>query len=223
MLTKAMEWGLMKENPARTVKLFRKTRHRDRFLSYEEIDGFLAHIPAHQQAMMQFALLTGLRKANVLNLKWSQVDLSHACVHISADEAKGGRDLRLPLAPEAVELLAKLSRHTGSNYVFCKEDGRPYRDIHSGFRLAVSKAGLKDVTIHTLRHTVESHLVMNGVDLATVKELLGHRDIRTTLNYAYLAQDHKRQAIGKLGKMLTNMLTKPTEEEKGLPLEAVTP
>uniref|UniRef100_A0A7V4LBV5 Site-specific integrase n=1 Tax=Desulfobacca acetoxidans TaxID=60893 RepID=A0A7V4LBV5_9BACT len=223
MFNKAIEWGLMKENPAKTVKLFRKTRNRDRFLNQEEIIRFLAHLPGHQQAMMQFALLTGLRKANILNLKWSQVDLGHASLHIPADEAKGGRDLRLPLAPEAVELLSGLPRHPESDYVFYKENGRPYRDIYSGFRLAVKKAGLEDVTIHTLRHTVGSHLVMNGVDLATVKDLLGHRDIRTTLRYAHLAQDHKRQAIGKLGRMLTNMLTNPAEKEKGLRLVTVTP
>jgi len=223
MFTKAIEWGLIKENPARTVKLFRKTRQRDRFLSHEEMVRFLANVPAHQQAMMQFALLTGLRKSNVLNLKWSQVDLRHACLHIPADEAKGGRDLRLPLAKEAVQLLAALPRHPGSDYVFCKEDGCPYRDIYSGFRLAVKKAGLQDVTIHTLRHTVGSHLVMNGVDLATVKDLLGHRDIRTTLRYAHLAQDHKRQAIGKIGSIFTNIFTKPAEKEKESQLKAVTP
>jgi integrase len=223
MFTKAIEWGLMKENPAKPVKLFRKTRQRDRFLSHEEIARFLAHIPAHQQAMMQFALLTGLRKTKVLNLKWGQVDLAHATLHIPADEAKGKRDLRLPLAAEAVQLLAGLPRHPESDYVFCKENGRPYRDIYSGFRRAVKKAGLEDVTVHTLRHTVGSHLVMNGVDLLTVKDLLGHRDTRTTLRYAHLAQDHKRKAIGKYGNIFTDIFTKPMEEEKGSRLVSVTP
>ncbi len=214
MFTKAIEWGMTKENSAKPVKLFRKTRQRERFLSQEEIARLLAHLPPHQQAMMQYALLTGSRKANVLNLKWSQVDLSHACVHIPADEAKGGRDLRLPLAPEAVELLTRLPRHPESDYVFCKEDGRPYRNIYSGFRLAVKKAGLKDVTIHILRYTVGSHPVMNGVDLATVKELLGHKDIRTTLRYAHLAQEHKRQAIGKLGAIFTNIFHRTPFDNK---------
>ena len=87
----------------------------------------------------------------------------------------------------------------------------------------MKKAGLENVTVHTLRHTVGSHLVMNGVDLATVKELLGHRDIRTTLRYAHLAQDHKRNAIGKIGNVFTNIFTKPAEEEKGLRLVTATP
>jgi integrase len=122
--------------------------------------------------------------------------------------------------------LKSVPRHPDSCYVFCKTDGKPYKDIYSGFRLAVKRAGIEECTIHTLRHTVGSHLVMNGVDLATVKELLGHRDIQTTLRYAHLAQDHKREAIAKVAKLVvmdTYMDTKPQEEEKGLRLASVTP
>jgi integrase len=77
------------------------------------------------------------------------------------------------------------------------------KDSYSGFGLAVKRAGIQDCTIHTVRHTGGSHLVMNGVDLATVKELLGHRDIQTTLRYAHLAQEHQREAIAKMGKLAT--------------------
>jgi integrase len=220
------EWGMMTENPARTVKPFRKTRKRERFLTEEEIKRLLAHLPDHQRPLIQLALLTGLRRSNLLNLKWEQVNLHQGLLIIPAQEAKGGRDLKLPLAPEAVELLKSIPRHPSSNYVFCKGDGKPYKDIYSGFRLALKRAGIEECTIHTLRHTVGSHLVMNGVDLATVKELLGHQDIQTTLRYAHLAQDHKREAIAKVGKLVamdTYMDTKPQEEEKGLRLASVTP
>ncbi len=209
MFSKAIEWRLMSENPAKPVKPFRRTQKRERFLSQEEMARLLAHLPDHQRPIMQCALLTGLRRSNLLNLKWSQVDLVHRCLTIPAQEAKGGRDLNLPLAPEAVALFQSINRHPTSEFVFCKANGNPYRDIYSGFRSALKKAGIEGCTIHTLRHTVGSHLVMSGVDLATVKELLGHRDIQTTLRYAHLAQDHKREAIGKMGTMLTNVLTSP--------------
>jgi site-specific recombinase XerD len=62
----------------------------------------------------------------------------------------------------------------------------------------VKRAGLEDVTFHTFRHTFASHLVMAGVDLATVKELLGHSTIAMTLRYAHLSQDHKIEAVKKL-------------------------
>jgi integrase len=145
---------------------------------------------------------------------------------IAAQEAKRGQDLKLPLSPEAVDLLRDLPRDPESPFVFCKANGKPYQDIYSGFRLALKRAGLEDCTIHTLRHTVGSHLVMNGVDLATVKELLGHRDIQTTLRYAHLAQDHKQKAIAKIGKMVamdTYMDTKPAEKEEGAKAIALTP
>jgi integrase len=203
MFTKAIEWRMISENPARLVKLFRKTRKRDRFLTQEEISRLLAEIPEHQRSMIRFALLTGLRLGNLLNLRWDQVklhDMQHSYMSISAEEAKGGHDLKLPLAPEAYELLMGLPRHPTSEYVFCKENGEPYKYIYAGFREALKRAGIEDCTPHTLRHTLGSHLVMDGVDLRTVMELLGHQDIQTTMRYAHLAQDHKREAIAKIRK-----------------------
>lgn len=226
MFTKAIEWRMTDENPARTVKQFRKTKKRDRFLTQEEISRLFECLPEHQRPLIQFALLTGLRRANLLNLKWSQVDLMHGLLTIPSEEAKGGRDLKLPLAPEAVELLRNHSRHSESEFIFCKANGEPYKYIYGGFREALKRAGIEDCTIHTLRHTVGSHLVMAGGDIATVKELLGHRNIQTTLRYAHLAQDHKRKAIARLGKLVMNDTyndTKPTEKEKGKRLTSVTP
>jgi integrase len=226
MFTKGIEWRMTTENPARMVKLFRKTRKRERFLTQDEIARLLVELPDHQRPMIQLALLTGLRRGNLLNLRWGQMDLNHGYLHISAQEAKGGHNLKLPLSPEAVELLQDLPRHPTSEYVFCKENGAPYKYIYAGFKEAIKRAGIEDCTPHTLRHTVGSHLVMAGVDLATVKELLGHQDIQTTLRYAHLAQDHKREAIGKIGKLVavdTYMDTKDPAKEKGLRLKAVTP
>jgi thioredoxin reductase len=127
---------------------------------------------------------------------------------------------------EAVELLRSLPRHLTSDYVFFKENGEPYKYIYAGFREAIKRAGIEDCTPHILRHTVGSRLVMAGVDLTTVKELLGHQDIQTTMRYAHLAQDHKRAAIGKIGKLVTmdtNMDTKDQAKEKGLRPKSATP
>jgi integrase len=113
MFNKAIEWRMTSENPARTVKLFRKTKKRERFLSHEEMGLLLNNLPYHQRPLIQFALLTGLRRANLLNLRWEQVDLDNGNLFIPAEETKGKRDLKLPLAPEAVELLRNQARHPG--------------------------------------------------------------------------------------------------------------
>ena len=82
--------------------------------------------------------------------------------------------------------------------VFRNSEGHPYRDISTAFNSAVDRAGIIDFKFHDLRHTFASRLVMRGVDLTTVKELMGHKHINMTLRYAHLAPGHKRSAIAVL-------------------------
>jgi integrase len=84
-------------------------------------------------------------------------------------------------------------------YVFTNpETGKPYDNIHRSWRTALKNAGINDFRFHDLRHTFASHLVMDGQDLTTIKELLGHADISMTLRYAHLAPSHKLAAMARL-------------------------
>ena len=82
--------------------------------------------------------------------------------------------------------------------VFFSSEGGPYRDISTAFNSAVKRARITDFTFHDLRHTFASRLVMRGVDLTTVKELMGHKHINMTLRYAHLSPGHKHSAIAVL-------------------------
>ena len=108
---------------------------------------------------------------------------------------------------------AKLHAAEGDR-VFCNRHGRPYRSYRTAFETAVRRAGIEDFTFHDLRHTFASRLVMAGVDLPTVKELLGHKDITMTLRYAHLSSDHKQAAVRRLEqskvKVPTNFTTPQT-------------
>ncbi len=84
------------------------------------------------------------------------------------------------------------------NYVFCNEDGSAVESIRKSFVRACKKANLENVTIHTLRHTFASHLVMSGVDLKSVQQLLGHSTITTTMIYAHLTPEHLAGTVEKL-------------------------
>ena len=96
------------------------------------------------------------------------------------------------------EALSKLHRHQDSPFVFCNLKGKTYADVRKSFFTACKKSGIINFRFHDLRHTFASHLVMKGVDLATVKKLMGHSDIETTMIYSHLAQDHLSDVVSKL-------------------------
>jgi site-specific recombinase XerD len=86
------------------------------------------------------------------------------------------------------------------------EKGKPYQGVKRSFNSAARRAGIKDFRFHDLRHTFASHLVMSGVDLTTVKDLLGHKTLTMTLRYAHLAPSHKVKAVGVLDKALNEKI-----------------
>ena len=94
-------------------------------------------------------------------------------------------------------------------YVFCNpETGKPYNDVKNAFKGACRRAGINDLHFHDLRHTFASHLVMEGIDITTVKELLGHKTLTMTLRYAHLAATHKAKAVDILDKALNEKSTR---------------
>ncbi len=95
-----------------------------------------------------------------------------------------------------------------SVYVFTGRDGDPYKEIKRSFTTALRKTAIYKATFHSLRHTFASHLVMNGVDLTTVKELLGHKSLNMTLRYSHLAPEHRTKAV----KVLDNVFRNTAEE-----------
>jgi integrase len=93
--------------------------------------------------------------------------------------------------------------------VFCNRHGRPYGFFRTAVEWPVRQAGIQGFTFHDLRHTFASRLVMAGVELPTVKELLGDKEIAMTLRYAHLSSDHKQTAVKKLDKSPSNFHDTP--------------
>lgn len=131
-------------------------------------------------------LFTGARKGNVLRMRWQQLDLSLCLWQIPADEFKNGEDHCLPLSAGA---MAILQRREGVHpvWVFPGDGPRGHLvEAKRAWERIKRRSGLTDVTIHDLRRTVGSYMAINGVDLVTIKETLGHKDLRSTLVYARL-------------------------------------
>jgi integrase len=204
LFTQAITWGKVTENPVKQVRLFREDNARTRFLTEEEEARLLAHCNPHLKPLVITALHTGFRKSELLSLRWANVDFRHRLIKVEAAYTKTHEARSVPMTETLTATLKslKMSAADGStDSVF------GYRNVTKSFVRAVKRAGIVDFTFHDLRHTFASRLVMAGVDLATVKELMGHKHITMTLRYTHLAPGHKRSAIAALDRIAEKVPT----------------
>jgi integrase len=195
MFTKAIEWNMAVDNPVKKVRMFRENPGRIRYLTKPEAQQLLNECAEHLRPIVILALYTGMRLGEILNLKWENIDIRQKSIYIQTTKSGYSRDI--PMAEPVYFALGRVPKI--SEYVFCKKDGTRIQDIRTAFNNAIKRAQIEDFRFHDLRHTFASHLVMNGADLMTVKELLGHRTISMTLRYAHLSPEHKRKAVESLG------------------------
>jgi len=154
----------------------------------------------HIAPMIFIALNTGLRKAELFNLAWENIDFERAILTIAGEMAKNGKTRHIPLNAVALSVLSEWRKQTlGGGLVFinCKT-GKPFNNVNKAWEGILNSAGISKFRWHDMRHHFASKLVMKGVDLNTVRELLGHSDIKMTLRYAHLAPEYKANAVAKL-------------------------
>ena len=208
MISKTVQWDMANEETlkqVRNVKLLEENNKRLRFLTAEECQRLIDCCKPHLKSIVTVALHTGMRKSEILNLKWEQVDLNHGFILLNI--TKNGERREIPVDNTLREMFEKIPHSIESIYVFTDRDGNPYKSVKKSFSTALKKAGIRDFRLHDCRHTYASQMVMNGVDLTTVKDLLGHKSLTMTLRYAHLAPEHKRKAVNILDKVLSNNQT----------------
>jgi len=213
MFTKAVDWNLVEEETlkrVRRVKLLEENNRRLRYLSIEECKTLLdeceklgkknAHY-AHLGPIVITALNTGMRKGEILNLEWDNVDLKQGFILL--DKTKNGERREIPINETLRETLQSIVRRLDGRHVFYDTTTmKPFGNVTRSFTTACKNAKIKDFKFHDLRHTFASHLVMAGVDITTVKELLGHKNLSMTLRYSHLAPSHKVKAVDILDSTL---------------------
>lgn len=214
LFNRAKAWGkFYGENPVKEVKFLKETNHLLRYLDAEEITQLLEVAKKPIKGIIITALNTGMRRGEILNLKWVDIDFHQKIIHLL--KTKSGKKREIPINKILSDTLVGIRKNPRSSYVFCKKNGEPYKDIRTIFLTALKHAGItKKCRFHDLRHTFASHLVMSGIDLNTVRELLGHADLKTTLIYAHLSRDHKKRAVEVLSpKMETKKIPKENMPE----------
>jgi integrase len=209
MFNMAEHWQLFfGRNPVRGVKFLEEDNLQIRSLSEADEENLLQCCSPYLQDLVTFAINTGLRLGEILNLRWEEVDLENAAIKMLV--RKNRRMLEVPLNDRALALVNGWSGLRKCEYVFYNpETGGQWKDLWLGLKKACRKAGLNDVTWHTFRHTFASRLTRNGADLVTVKELLGHSSVSVTMRYAHTNRDAKRRAVGLIAGNGAKLVTLP--------------
>jgi integrase len=161
-----------------------------RWITEEQAERLVAALPAHVAWMVYFSLATGLRRNNVLRLRWDHIDLTRRLLWVDGEHTKNGKPLNVPLSDAAIEAIrSQLGKHT--EYVFTY-NGRPiaFRVGDGVWTRACKVAGLKNFRWHDLRHTWASWHVQRGTPLAVLQELGGWSSLAMVQRYARLGQSH---------------------------------
>lgn len=202
MLRKAVEWGYLKTSPAEHVKKLRTGKPHFRYLAADEIEKLLDACGRSDNPQLYpfiaVGLNTGMRLGELTALEWKDIDFKRGILRVDNKKdhhTKNYQVRAIPMNETLVAVLRKMPRRLGSSYVFQRKDGSKFHKMRTGFGNAVKRSGIPHVRFHDLRHTFASHLVMGGVDIRTVQELLGHKDIRMTMRYSHLAPDHMTKAV----------------------------
>jgi len=221
MFNIAIEWGYAKDNPVKRVKFYsEKDNLKERILTEVEEDRLLEASSEHLRPILVVALNTGMRRGEILSLKWEQIDLEVKEIRI--ESTKSGKSRIVDVNSLLSDELEKLKKESRDNqHVFLNpRTGKPYGKLQTSFEGACRRAGIKGLRFHDLRHTFASRLVERGVDLIRVKDLLGHSSVKVTERYTHANRDERKKAVELLcrkspkePKILENLLHSCDTEE----------
>lgn len=189
------EWEWLDRAPH--VRMLKEPKRRVRWLTRDDAQRLLSELPNHLQEMMRLSLATGLREANVTQLKWSQVDLSRHCAWIEADQAKTGRAISVPLNEDAI---AVIKRQIGKHdvFIFTYKNNPVLKANTKAWRHALERAGIENFRWHDLRHTWASWHIQMGTPMNVLQELGGWSGQEMVLRYAHLSSEHLAEYANKL-------------------------
>jgi site-specific recombinase XerD len=205
-----------RENPVKKVEKLKVPKRHPRFLSIEEMQRLWLEASPWVRIFVVVASHSGMRAGEITNLRWEHIDWARNIIKVPI--TKTNREREVPMVGALRQTLLWFRENyidfrrmliiqrtsVQMGYVFCDIDGSKVISFHKSFNRAKAKAGLNEITIHTLRHTYASHLANKGVALLTIKDLLGHTDIKTTTIYAHLSNEHLQNAVKQIDYGICN-------------------
>lgn len=162
-------------------------RERRLYDLHEDYGGYVDHL----EPIVLLALNTGMRRGEILNLKWS--DFNHGQLTVRGAGTKNQQSRVVPLNAEAKAVLN--TWESGSEWIFPGKEESPITTIKRSWEGIRAKATLPNLRFHDLRHTFATRLLQRGADIKTVSALLGHQDIAVTARYLHATDESKRNAV----------------------------
>ncbi len=205
-----LEQEYLIKNPMAAIHAPRSPETIPKFLSMDEIQLLLEMPEKHSPdnalrnlCMLESFLMTGVRRQELLDLNWDDIDFGEKTITVR--KGKGKKQRVIPITEPLISHLWKYlqSRLPLTNHaLFISANGGRLSctPLEQTFRLYMKKSGLdkKGYTLHTLRHTYASHLALNGASILSIQKLLGHSDLNSTQIYAHINTDHLRSEVEKL-------------------------
>ncbi len=196
MFNVAIQWGYAQSNPVSKIRMYSEAEaRRSRVLTLEEEDRLMHVVSNLLRPIVIIALNTGMRKGEIMQLKWDDLDLEGRTINVR--KTKSGKPRTIPINSRLlVELQTLRSTNGNSTSLFTNpKTGQAYKTIRKHFETAREEAQLRNFTFHDFRRTFGSRLALAGVDLNRIKELLGHASIKTTEIYLHADSKDIQDAV----------------------------
>jgi integrase len=214
----AIDNGYAETNPCQKVKKLRMDNRRSRYLSPDEESSLMATLDewrTHLRPIIVLALNTGMRRGEILGLKWSCVDFQRSIIYVG--NTKTGRDREVPMNAAVRQELFELHNSSSEcEYVFVNpKTGENRVDIKKGFAAICREAEISNFRFHDLRHTAATRMADAGIDAFTIAEILGHTTMQMTRRYTHALNENKRRAVESLsGYAEKNCLRFVTDDKR---------
>ena len=195
MLNYAVAAKMLDSNPLAGTKLLRQPNIRMRVIGEEDFKRLNDACEPALKPIVLMAFDTGMRKREVLDLRWNQVDMKAGSIRLAPQDTKGGEHRIIPLTARLKAALVSLPRRLGCEYVFPAENGRPWRNLDRIFLRAIESAHLEGLWFHDLRRSFITNARKKGVPESVVMRLSGHRTREVFDRYNIVSEDDLWKAV----------------------------
>jgi len=198
------------DNPVSIVGLLEENNLMERILSPEEQGRLIEASIGYLRPIISTALNTGMRRGEILGLKWSDVDMDAGLITVSQTNSKSKKQRKIFINRILRKELAELKLKSGGNeFVFLSDKGRRLKEVKNGFEAACRRAGIEGLRFHDLRHTAATRMIESGGSIVAVCKILGHSDIKTTMRYTHPESSVKEalENLANFDKITTNITT----------------